>query len=107
MRTRFLPAFVLAAFVTLAGAAYGPSKLFVEKCAKCHGEDGKANTPKGQKMKARDFSNPDFQKSKTDAQLIDSVTNGTDKDMPPFGKVLTAGEIEMFVKEDVRGFAEK
>ena len=98
---------VLAGYAAMAAAAYKPSTLFVQRCAKCHGEDGRAQTPKGLKMKARDFTDAEFQKGKTDAQLIDSVTNGTEKDMPPFGKVLTAAEIENLVKEDVRGFANK
>ena len=97
----------LASSASIASGAFAPSKLFVERCAKCHGEDGRAQTPKGQKMKARDFTDPDFQKGKTDAQLIDAVTNGTEKDMPPFGKVLSAEEIEKLVKEDVRGFAKR
>src|SRR5258708_25057292 len=100
-----IPALVLAGYASLAAAAFTPSKLFVERCAKCHGEDGRAQTPKGQKMKARNFTDSEFQKGKTDAQLIDSVTNGTEKDMPPFGKVLSSDEIEKLVKEDVRGFA--
>ena len=98
---------VLAGYAAMAAAAYKPSTLFVQRCAKCHGEDGRAQTPKGLKMKARDFTDAEFQKGKNDAQLIDSVTNGTEKDMPPFGKVLTAAEIENLVKEDVRGFANK
>ncbi len=98
---------VLAGYASLAAAAYKPSSLFVQRCAKCHGEDGRAQTPKGQKMKARDFTDAKFQTDKTDAQLIDSVTNGTEMDMPPFGKVLSAAEIEKLVKEDVRGFGKK
>ena len=102
-----IPTLVLAGYASLAAAVFKPSKLFVQRCAKCHGEDGKAQTPKGQKMMARDFTDAEFQKGKTDAQLIDSVTNGTEKDMPPFGKVLSSDEIETLVKEDVRGFAKK
>ncbi len=105
--TTTIPALVLLAYAALAAAAFQPSKLYVERCAKCHGEDGTAQTPKGQKMKAQDFTEPGFQKRRTDAQLVDSVTNGTEKDMPPFGKVLSPEEIDSLVKEDVRGFAQK
>lgn len=83
-----------------------PSNLYLAKCSKCHGEDGTADTPKGRKMKAQNFTDPEFQ-LKTDAQLIDAVTNGTEKDMPPFGKVLTEEEIASLVKKDVRGFGKK
>ena len=97
---------VLSGFMALA-ADHAPSALFVQKCAKCHGEDGKAETPKGKKMKARDFTDPEFQGHKSDKDLIEAVKNGTDKDMPAFGKVLSEDEIEKLVKEDVRGFARK
>jgi mono/diheme cytochrome c family protein len=84
-----------------------PSDTFKQYCAKCHGEDGKAATPKGKQLKARDFTDAEFQQSKSDGQLIDSVTNGKEDDMPPFGKKLTTEQIESLVKNDVRGFAKK
>jgi mono/diheme cytochrome c family protein len=108
-----IPALVLAGYTAFGAAmfaaapAFTPSKLYVQRCAKCHGEDGKAQTPKGLKMKAQDFTDPEFQKAQSDEKLIDAVANGTDKDMPPFGKVLSSDEIEKLVKEDVRGFAKK
>ena len=100
-----------AAFACVAG--YGvslyagpehPSALFKQYCAKCHGEDGKASTPKGKQLMARDFTDAEFQAGKTDAQLIKTVTEG-DEDMPPFGKKLSKEEIEGLVRNDVRGFA--
>lgn len=109
-RTRLLAG---AVFGILAGVAAGvlardqhPSALFLEYCAKCHGEDGTANTPKGRQLMARDFTDAEFQSSKTDAELIKQVTKGGE-DMPPFGKKLSAKQIEGLVKNDVRGFAKK
>jgi len=84
----------------------GPSALFVEYCAKCHGEDGRAQTPKGKQLRARDFTDPEFQSSKSDADLIKTVTKGGE-DMPSFGKKLAAEQIESLVKQDVRGFRRK
>lgn len=102
-----------AAFALLIGfgvAVYAaeehPSALFKQYCAKCHGEDGKAETPKGKQLMARNFTDEEFQASKTDAQLIKTVTNGQE-DMPPFGKKLTQEQIEGLVKNDVRGFGKK
>ena len=98
---------VLAAWgVALFAAQEHPSELFKQYCAKCHGEDGKAQTPKGKQMKARDFTDAEFQSEESDAALIKSVTNGKD-DMPPFGKKLTPEQIQSLVKEDVRVFAPK
>jgi mono/diheme cytochrome c family protein len=92
--------------VTLYATEEHPSDLFKQYCAKCHGEDGKADTPKGKKMKARNFTDAEFQQSESDDDLIHSVTEGKD-DMPPFGKKLTKEQIEGLVKGDVRSFAAK
>jgi mono/diheme cytochrome c family protein len=102
-----------ATFAVVAGygvALYAgdehPSALFKQYCAKCHGENGKAGTPKGKQLMARDFTDEEFQASKTDAQLIKTVTGGQE-DMPPFGKKLAKEQIESLVKNDVRGFGKK
>lgn len=92
--------------VTLYAGEEHPSALFKQYCVKCHGEDGKAETPKGKQLMARNFTDAEFQASKTDAQLIKTVTRG-DEDMPPFGKKLTKEQIESLVKNDVRGFGKK
>ena len=92
--------------VTLYATEEHPSELFKQYCAKCHGEDGKAGTPRGQKMKARNFTDAEWQSGESDADLIKSVTEGKD-DMPPFGQKLTKEQIESLVKDDVRGFAPK
>ena len=83
-----------------------PSALFVEYCAKCHGQDGTGNTPRGKQLMARDFTDPEWQSSKKDDQLIKQVRDGSE-DMPAFGKKLTKEQIEGLVKNDVRGFAKK
>ena len=57
-------------------------------------------------LKARDFTDAEFQAGESDAELIKSVTEGKD-DMPPFGKKLTPEQIQSLVKNDVRGFAPK
>ena len=92
--------------VTLYAGAEHPSALFKQYCAKCHGQDGKAETPKGKQLMARDFTDQEFQSAKTDAELIKTVTKGQE-DMPPFGKKLTKEQIESLVKNDVRGFGKK
>ena len=89
-----------------AGKGRHPSKLFKEYCAKCHGDTGKADTFRGKNMKARNFTDAEWQAGESDSALIKSVTEGKD-DMPPFGKKLTPEQIESLVKNDVRGFAPK
>jgi mono/diheme cytochrome c family protein len=92
--------------VTLYATQEHPSEVFKEYCAKCHGEDGKAQTARGKKMNARNFTDIEWQESESDAELIESVTEGKD-DMPPFGKQLSKEQIESLVKNDIRGFAAK
>ncbi len=108
--TRILPALVFGALVSFGVVLYAtedhPSALYKEFCAKCHGEDGKANTPKGKQLMAQDFTDADWQAEETDAELMKAVADGGE-DMPPFGKKLTKEQIESLVKKDVRGFGKK
>ena len=109
---RILAILVFASIAAIGVTAYAgetqtpshPSDLFKQYCAKCHGEDGKAQTAKGRSLKARNFTDGEFQSGESDADLIKSVTEGKD-DMPPFGKKLTPEQIQSLVKNDVRGFA--
>ncbi len=109
-QSRILGALVFGSIVGAAVAVYAaetkPSETFDKYCAKCHGDDGKAKTFKGKMVKARNFTDAEWQSGVTDEQLIQSVTEGKD-DMPPFGKKLTKEQIESLVKNDVRGFAPK
>lgn len=108
--TRFLAALVFGGIVSFGVVLYAnedhPSALYKEYCAKCHGEDGKGNTPKGKQLMAKDFTDADWHEDETDEELIEVVTEGHD-DMPAFGKKLTKEQIESLVKKDVRGFAKK
>lgn len=108
--TRLLGGLVFGAIgglgLTLYATEPHPSELYKQYCAKCHGEDGKAETHQGKKLSARDFTDGKWLAEEKDEELIDAVTNGKD-DMPPFGKKLTKDQIEGLVKHDVRGFTKK
>jgi mono/diheme cytochrome c family protein len=109
-RTRILAASIFGLILGLGLTLYAtedhPSALFKEYCAKCHGEDGKAQTAKGKQLMAQDFTDAEWQEEETDEELIKIVTKGGE-DMPPFGKKLTKEQIESLVKNDVRGFAKR
>jgi mono/diheme cytochrome c family protein len=110
-RTRFLAAAffgatVLAGLGLFAVESEHPSALYKEYCSRCHGDDGRGQTPKGKKLNARNFTDAQWQSDKSDADLIKVVTKGGE-DMPAFGKKLTKEQIESLVKEDVRGFGRK
>jgi mono/diheme cytochrome c family protein len=109
-RTGILGFAVFGLVAVLGLSAYAtephPSELYKQYCVKCHGEDGKGDTPKGKQLMARNFTDAEWQAGESDAELIKSVTKGKE-DMPPWGKKLTAAQIESLVKNDVRGFAGK
>jgi len=109
-RTQLLGGLAFGAIAACGVALYAtephPSELFKQYCAKCHGEDGKADTPKGKQLMARKFTDSEWQEGVTNSELVKSVTDGKE-DMPPFGKKLTKEQIESLVKNDVRGFAKK
>src|SRR5262249_25306369 len=70
------------------------------KCASCHGADGKGQTDQGKKLKLEDLSTAEFQKSKTDAQIKDAITNGIkkgDAEMEGFKDKLDAPSIDALV----------
>lgn len=112
-KARVLGGVVFGGIAAIGIAAYAagtpephPSELFKQYCAKCHGEDGKAGTTKGRQLKARNFTDAEWQADQSNSDLIKSVTGGKG-DMPPFGKKLTAEQIQGLVQNDVRGFAPK
>jgi mono/diheme cytochrome c family protein len=71
--------------------------LFKEKCARCHGEDGRGETVTGAMLDVPDFTDVKWWKEgKSDRRLITSVTEGRDG-MPHFGKKLSGQEIAALV----------
>jgi mono/diheme cytochrome c family protein len=55
--------------------------LYTAKCATCHGKDGRG-IPNWRSKGQPDFTDAKWQKSRTDAQLIDVTKNGKGKYMP-------------------------
>ncbi|MGR3178247.1 MAG: c-type cytochrome [Candidatus Anammoxibacter sp.] len=53
-------------------------KVFNSKCAKCHGQKGKA-TKRGEKLGAKNFKDINWQKSITDEEILDAISNGKNK----------------------------
>jgi cytochrome c6 len=88
-----VPAFGLA---PATHAADDAAALFKAKCAACHGPDGSGGTPTGKAMGTPDLRSEDVQKQ-TDAQLIDSTTNGKGKKMPAYKGKLTDDQIKQLV----------
>ncbi len=62
-----------------ASAAVDARALFLENCAKCHGDNGDADTDLGTKYMAQDFTDPDFKKKFNPAKAKKVITNGVKK----------------------------
>jgi cytochrome c len=69
--------------------------LYKQKCAKCHGPDGKGDTPAGKSMKVRSFADPEGAKL-SDDELAGAIEKGKGK-MPAYGKSMKPDEIKAMV----------
>lgn len=81
-------------------------ELFNRNCARCHGADGRGDTPSGHLFKAPDFTDPEWWKknsSITNTRTLRSVVTRGKAGMPGFGKKLTRDQINRLV-ERVRSF---
>jgi mono/diheme cytochrome c family protein len=91
----------LASFALAADAVPQPGlKIFVAKCAQCHGKDAKG-LPNMAKVLKVDPVNMDLTQAAavtlTDAEITATVTNGKKK-MPKFKGKLTEDQIQQTVK---------
>jgi mono/diheme cytochrome c family protein len=88
----------LAATVVLCAPARADEKsaaLYKQKCATCHGVDGKGETATGKAMKVRSFADPEVAKM-SDDELAGAIEKGKGK-MPAYGKSLKPDEIKAMV----------
>ncbi len=81
-------------------------ELFNRNCARCHGADGRGDTPLGHIYKAPDFTDDDWWKENsgvTSTRSLRSIVIRGKAGMPAFGKKLTKSEINLLVGH-VRSF---
>jgi mono/diheme cytochrome c family protein len=77
-----------AATTEEGGVDRAAAALWNVSCASCHGRDGRGQGPsKPPVAQIPDFTLADFQKQRTDAQLLAVIREGRGM-MPPFGKQL-------------------
>ena len=95
-----VPFFVVASLAWSpfqASAAPDAAATFKAKCAACHGQDGKGETPVGKAMKIRDLGSAEVQGQSDDA-LNEIVSKGKGK-MPAYEKSLGADQCKQLVAE--------
>jgi cytochrome c6 len=74
------------------------AEIYARSCTRCHGADGRGQTPKGKQTGAPDFTGKKWKPN--DARMIEVITNGKGK-MPKFKGTLDEDEIKavmMYVK---------
>ena len=63
-------------FPSFTAYAGDVNKIYKDTCELCHGADGKGREA-GKQFEVPDFTNPEYQKSRTDADMKKSMTEGT------------------------------
>lgn len=70
-----------------AGVDDAVALAWQKQCASCHGVEGRGDGPSGPENGAPDMTQPAWQASLTDEQMVESITKGKGKmprfDMPP------------------------
>jgi mono/diheme cytochrome c family protein len=99
--------------LTATAAADKTERTWQAKCGSCHGDDGKAQTKKGQEMGMKDLTTAAWQKDHTDAQIqkaiedgLDKTTDGKKQQMDAYKDKLKPEQIADLVKY-IRGLAGK
>ena len=102
---------VIGLLLSLAHAAASPAasgqELWMDKCALCHGADGKAQTPMGKKLQIKNFADAKVQADMRDDAMFKAIKEGKKSDggktlMPPAANV-TDADISALMQV-VRGF---
>jgi mono/diheme cytochrome c family protein len=68
--------------------------VFKLHCVKCHGTDGRGDTPKGAITGAQDFTDLEWQEKVDEQRVISSITHGRGE-MPSFESKLRKDQIKL------------
>lgn len=78
------------------GRAQSPAErgreVYTSNCVRCHGGDGAGRTRLAEIVEPPDMTDPAWQRQRSTARMIASVSNGRGQ-MPPFKKKLSRQEI--------------
>ena len=73
--------------------------VFENRCAACHGTDGRARTAQGRKMKAKDLRESRLSDAEIERQIREGSRTKTGVSvMPAVGKDMTDAEIEAAIR---------
>lgn len=88
-----LAAVLAIAFATPARAAEGAT-LYKQKCAACHGPDGKGQTKMGEKLGVKDLT----ALKESEADIAKIIEDGKPPKMTPFKEKIPAEDIKALAK---------
>ncbi|MBI2947117.1 MAG: cytochrome c [Verrucomicrobia bacterium] len=98
---RTLCAIALAGSLTLGHAAISQDEvayLFNKECASCHGKDGKARTPVGRKLGAKDLKESKVSDAEIEKQILEGKkAKDGGYTMPAFKEKLDPDEIKALI----------
>src|ERR1051326_3881596 len=81
MKKILILAAVLGCAAAVTASAADAKDIWKEKCAKCHGEDGKGQTTMGKKLGIKDYTDAKVQEGFKDAEATKAIKEGvTDKE---------------------------
>lgn len=81
-----------------AAPAVDGRDVFAAHCTPCHGADGKARTPAGKKLGAKDLSESKIADAEIERQILDGVRDAKAVHrMPPFRDKLSNQEVAALV----------
>lgn len=98
---QLLLAALLASLSLNALAEVDGARLYRQHCAKCHAEDGRADTWRGYLYFARRLSNPRWQAKASDGAILAAIRKGPGA-MPAFAATLDEAEQQALLQA-VRG----
>jgi mono/diheme cytochrome c family protein len=83
-----------------AAAMAGAPEIFAQKCAGCHGKDGKGQTTMGKKLNVKDLTDAKVQAAGKDDAWEKGITEGVKNDE---GKVVMQPNKGKISPEDIKG----
>lgn len=99
MRCRRLTTLGLLFVWTISLPADEDRAVFENHCASCHGTDGRARTPQGRKMKAKDLRDSRLTDTGIERQIREGSAAKTGVSvMPAVGKDMTNAEIAAVIR---------
>jgi mono/diheme cytochrome c family protein len=99
---RLVPLFTALVSIPAIATASSGEELWMSHCKKCHGEDGKGDTPMGKRFSVPDYTDPAVQEALTDDAIRSSIIDGKKnadgkKVMLAFGKRLSEEDVDALV----------